>query len=125
MDHPAAYARRVLINLVLHDVGRRTQQRVELQPNEEAAEPGVVRAVIRTPLARLVCRRVAVTADSNRYHRLFRLRTGSRRWGVAVAFSMARAGTDAGDRTAGLQAHQGRIPFFTSRRRPRLGLSPI
>jgi hypothetical protein len=50
MDHPAAYARRILINLVLHDAGRRTQQRVELQPNEEAAEPGVGHAVIRARL---------------------------------------------------------------------------
>ena len=30
MDHPAAYARRILINLVLHDAGRRSRQRAEL-----------------------------------------------------------------------------------------------
>jgi RNA polymerase sigma-70 factor (sigma-E family) len=38
MDHPAAYARRILINLVLHDAGRRARQRTELQPHEGAAE---------------------------------------------------------------------------------------
>jgi len=38
MDHPAAYARRVLINLVLHDADRRTRNRTELQPHEGAAE---------------------------------------------------------------------------------------
>ena len=30
MYHPAAYARRVLINLVLHDADRRSRQRAEL-----------------------------------------------------------------------------------------------
>jgi RNA polymerase sigma-70 factor (sigma-E family) len=34
MDHPAAYARRVLINLVLDDADRRTRQRTELQSRE-------------------------------------------------------------------------------------------
>jgi RNA polymerase sigma-70 factor (sigma-E family) len=38
MDHPAAYARRILINLVLHDADRRARQRTELQPQEGAAE---------------------------------------------------------------------------------------
>jgi RNA polymerase sigma-70 factor (sigma-E family) len=38
MDHPAAYARRVLINLVLHDAERRTRQRTELQPHQAALE---------------------------------------------------------------------------------------
>jgi RNA polymerase sigma-70 factor (sigma-E family) len=38
MDHPAAYARRVLINLVIHDAERRTRQRIELQPHEGAAQ---------------------------------------------------------------------------------------
>jgi RNA polymerase sigma-70 factor (sigma-E family) len=38
MDHPAAYARRILINLVLHGADRRTRQRTELQPYESAAE---------------------------------------------------------------------------------------
>jgi RNA polymerase sigma-70 factor (sigma-E family) len=34
IDHPAAYARRVLINLVLDDADRRSRQRAELQPRE-------------------------------------------------------------------------------------------
>jgi RNA polymerase sigma-70 factor (sigma-E family) len=38
MDYPAAYARRILINLVLHDTGRRARQRIELQPHNGAAE---------------------------------------------------------------------------------------
>jgi RNA polymerase sigma-70 factor (sigma-E family) len=38
MDHPAAYARRVLVNLVLHDAERRSRQRTELQPHEGAVE---------------------------------------------------------------------------------------
>jgi len=38
MDHPAAYARRILINLVLHDADRRARQRTELRPHEGAAE---------------------------------------------------------------------------------------
>jgi RNA polymerase sigma-70 factor (sigma-E family) len=38
MDHPDAYARRVLINLVLHDAGRRSRQRAELWPQEGRAE---------------------------------------------------------------------------------------
>jgi RNA polymerase sigma-70 factor (sigma-E family) len=38
MDHPAAYARRVLINLVLHDADRRSRQKAELQPRDGAAE---------------------------------------------------------------------------------------
>ena len=38
MDHPAAYARRVLINLVLRDGARRARRRTELQPHEGAAE---------------------------------------------------------------------------------------
>jgi RNA polymerase sigma-70 factor (sigma-E family) len=38
MDHPFAYARRVLINLVIHDAERRSRQRIELQPHEGAAE---------------------------------------------------------------------------------------
>jgi RNA polymerase sigma-70 factor (sigma-E family) len=38
MDRPAAYARRVLINLVLDDADRRARQRTELQPHEGAAE---------------------------------------------------------------------------------------
>jgi RNA polymerase sigma-70 factor (sigma-E family) len=38
MDHPAAYARRVLVNLVLHDTHRRSRQRAELWPQESVAE---------------------------------------------------------------------------------------
>jgi RNA polymerase sigma factor (sigma-70 family) len=38
MDHPAAYARRILINLVLNDADHRVRQRTELQPHEGAAE---------------------------------------------------------------------------------------
>jgi RNA polymerase sigma factor (sigma-70 family) len=38
MDHPAAYARRILVNLVLHDAGRRSRQRAELWPADDAAE---------------------------------------------------------------------------------------
>jgi RNA polymerase sigma-70 factor (sigma-E family) len=38
MDHPAAYARRVLVNLVLHDTHRRSRQRAELWPQDSAAE---------------------------------------------------------------------------------------
>jgi DNA-directed RNA polymerase specialized sigma24 family protein len=38
MDHPFAYARRVLVNLVIHDAERRSRQRIELQPHEGAAE---------------------------------------------------------------------------------------
>jgi RNA polymerase sigma-70 factor (sigma-E family) len=39
MNHPAAYARRILINLVLRDADRRARQRTELQPREGGAEP--------------------------------------------------------------------------------------
>jgi RNA polymerase sigma-70 factor (sigma-E family) len=38
MDHPAAYARRVLINLVLRDANRRSRERAELWPRDGAAE---------------------------------------------------------------------------------------
>ena len=38
MDRPAAYARRILINLVLHDSDRRSRQRAELQPGDSAFE---------------------------------------------------------------------------------------
>jgi RNA polymerase sigma factor (sigma-70 family) len=38
VDHPATYARRVLINLVLDDAARRSRRRTELQPHEGAAE---------------------------------------------------------------------------------------
>ena len=38
MDHPAAYARRILINLVLDDAGRRSRQQAELGPQDAALE---------------------------------------------------------------------------------------
>jgi RNA polymerase sigma-70 factor (sigma-E family) len=38
MDHPAAYARRILINLILHGAARRVWQRTELQPHDGVAE---------------------------------------------------------------------------------------
>ena len=38
MDRPTAYARRILINLVLHDSDRRSRQRAELQPGDSAFE---------------------------------------------------------------------------------------
>jgi RNA polymerase sigma-70 factor (sigma-E family) len=38
MDHPAAYARQVLINLVQHEAGRRSRQRAELWPHDGGAE---------------------------------------------------------------------------------------
>jgi DNA-directed RNA polymerase specialized sigma24 family protein len=50
MDHPAAYARRILINLVLHDAGRRSRQRAELWPQDsraEAADDSAARAPAR------------------------------------------------------------------------------
>jgi len=40
MDRPAAYARRILINLVLHDSDRRSRQRAELQPGDGALDTG-------------------------------------------------------------------------------------
>jgi RNA polymerase sigma-70 factor (sigma-E family) len=48
MDHPAGYARRVLINLVLHDAGRRSRQRAELGPPDggaDAADESAARAL--------------------------------------------------------------------------------
>src|SRR5271154_486866 len=38
MDHPAAYARRILINLVLDDAGRRSRQQAELGPQDIGAD---------------------------------------------------------------------------------------
>jgi RNA polymerase sigma-70 factor (sigma-E family) len=38
MDHPAGYARRILVNLVLHDADRRSRQRAELWPQDGGAE---------------------------------------------------------------------------------------
>ena len=71
MDHPAAYARRILINLVLHEADRRARQRTELQPHDGATEPaddGAARALrnvddqaeFRWALARLPARQRAV-----------------------------------------------------------------
>ena len=71
MDHPAAYARRVLINLVLHDADRRSRQRAELWPQDggtEAADDGAARALrkvddqaeFRWAVARLPARQRAV-----------------------------------------------------------------
>ena len=38
MDYPAAYSRRILVNLILHGADRRARRRTELQPHEGAAE---------------------------------------------------------------------------------------
>ena len=48
MDHPAAYARRILINLVLRDSDRRSRQKAELEPlggGIEAADQYAARAL--------------------------------------------------------------------------------
>jgi RNA polymerase sigma-70 factor (sigma-E family) len=48
MDHPAAYARRILINQVLHDAGRRSRQNAELAsdvPVLDAADENAARAL--------------------------------------------------------------------------------
>jgi RNA polymerase sigma-70 factor (sigma-E family) len=48
MDHPAAYARRILINQVLHDAGRRSRQNAELTtdvPVLDAADENAARAL--------------------------------------------------------------------------------
>lgn len=50
MDRPAAYARRILINLVLHDSEGRSRQRAELQPGDgafEASDETAARALRR------------------------------------------------------------------------------
>ena len=71
MNHPAAYARRILINLVLHDAGRRSRQRAELWPQDggaETADESAARALrevddqaeFRWALARLPARQRAV-----------------------------------------------------------------
>lgn len=71
MDQPAAYARRVLINLVLHDAGRRSRQRAELWPRDDradAADESAARALrevddladFRWAVARLPARQRAV-----------------------------------------------------------------
>ena len=38
MEHPAAYARRILINLVLRDIDRRSRQRAELESQDGGIE---------------------------------------------------------------------------------------
>ena len=48
MDHPAAYARRILINLVLDDAGRRSRQQAELRqqdPEIDAADESATQAL--------------------------------------------------------------------------------
>jgi RNA polymerase sigma-70 factor (sigma-E family) len=72
LDQPAGYARRVLVNLVLHDAGRRARQRAELQAHDdgaaEAADEAAAQALLRVDdlaefrwaLARLPARQRAV-----------------------------------------------------------------
>lgn len=71
MDHRAGYARRVLVNLVLHDADRRARLRAELLPpssDAEAADESAARALrqvddlaeFRWALARLPARQRAV-----------------------------------------------------------------
>jgi RNA polymerase sigma-70 factor (sigma-E family) len=71
MDRPGAYARRILINLVLHDSDRRSRQRAELQPGNgafEASDEAAARALrqvedgaeFRWGLAQLPARQRAV-----------------------------------------------------------------
>ncbi len=49
MDYAAAYARRVLINLVLHNADRHARQRTELQPHAGTAELADVNAARALP----------------------------------------------------------------------------
>jgi RNA polymerase sigma factor (sigma-70 family) len=71
MDHPTAYARRILINLVVHDAARRSRQRAELGPpgvTGEVADESAARALreiddmaeFRWALAQLPARQRAV-----------------------------------------------------------------
>ena len=71
MDYPAAYARRILINLVLHDADRRSRQKAELAPQDaglDAADQNAARvlreiddlAEFRWALAQLPARQRAV-----------------------------------------------------------------
>jgi RNA polymerase sigma-70 factor (sigma-E family) len=71
MDHPAAYARRILINLVLHSADRRSRQKAELIPEgawSDAADQSAARvlrevddlAEFRWALAQLPARQRAV-----------------------------------------------------------------
>ena len=71
MDHPAAYARRILIGLVLDDACRRSRRQAELGPQDagiDAADESATRALrevddlaeVRWALAQLPARRRAV-----------------------------------------------------------------
>lgn len=71
MGHPAAYARRILINLVLDDAGRRSRQQAELGPQDagfDVADESSTRALrdvddlaeFRCALAQLPARQRAV-----------------------------------------------------------------
>ena len=71
MDHPAAYARRVLIGFVLDDAGRRSRRQAELGPQDagiDAADESATRALrevddlaeFRWALAQLPARQRAV-----------------------------------------------------------------
>src|SRR5580658_6668456 len=71
MDHPAAYARRILINLVLQDAERRSRQKAELERQHaaiDAADQSAARALrhvddlaeFRWALAQLTARQRAV-----------------------------------------------------------------
>jgi RNA polymerase sigma-70 factor (sigma-E family) len=71
MDHPAAYARRILINLVLDDAARRTRRQAELGPKDagvDAADESATQALrevddlaeFRWALAQLPARQRAV-----------------------------------------------------------------
>jgi RNA polymerase sigma factor (sigma-70 family) len=71
MDHPAAYARRILINLVLQDAERRSRQEAELAQQHagfDAADQDAARALrhvddlaeFRWALAQLTARQRAV-----------------------------------------------------------------
>jgi RNA polymerase sigma-70 factor (sigma-E family) len=71
MDHPAAYARRILINLVLRGAGRRSRHKAELAPpgaGTEAADQAAAQALrhvddlaeFRWALAQLPARQRAV-----------------------------------------------------------------
>ncbi len=93
-------------------MGRTTVNRVEL----------VAHAVTR-PIAQLVCPACCCDSGSQRCHRLFQLRIGSRWWVVVVAFSMAWAGMATGDRGADARRHtRVEIPIFTGRHKPPPGL---
>ena len=77
MDHPVGYARRILINLVLHDADRRSRQKAELMlpgAGLEAADQDTARvlrgiddiAEFRWALAQLPARQRAVLQERAR-----------------------------------------------------------